>query len=65
MEMLFFVIMVLMLLAFGYAQQERGVFRTPGKITLHQEDEAVHGRYNESFINQNQNAQWLDDYNLS
>ncbi|MDM8527193.1 hypothetical protein QUF58_03175 [Anaerolineales bacterium HSG24] len=46
MEILFFVIMVLMLCVFGYAQQERGVFRTPGKITMHQEDEAVHGRYN-------------------
>lgn len=38
MEILFFILMILLLAAFGYAQQERGVFRTPGTISLNQDD---------------------------
>jgi hypothetical protein len=39
MEFFLLILSVLMLLIFGYAQWQRGVFRTTGKITLNEEDE--------------------------
>ncbi len=39
MQIVFFMLMVLLLFVFGYAQQQRGICRTPGTITLNQEEE--------------------------
>jgi hypothetical protein len=39
MELLFLILLVLMLIIFGYAQLQKGVFRTPGKITTNEEEE--------------------------
>jgi hypothetical protein len=39
MDILFLILLVLMLLLFGYAQLQKGVVRTPGKITINEEEE--------------------------
>ncbi len=39
MQIVFFMLMVILLLVFGYAQQQRGVYRTLGTITLSQEED--------------------------
>jgi hypothetical protein len=39
MELFFLILLALMLLAFGYAQLQKGVFKTPGQITSNEEDE--------------------------
>ncbi len=39
MEFLFLFVLLVMLLLFGYAQWQRGVIRTPGRIILDEEDE--------------------------
>lgn len=38
MELLFLMVMILLLCAFGYAQRERNVFKTPGTIILPDEE---------------------------
>lgn len=43
MDFLLFMLMILMLLVFGYAQWQKGVFKTPGQITS-QEEEADFSR---------------------
>ena len=40
MELFFFILLVGMVLVFGYAQMQKGVFKTPGKITPLDDDEA-------------------------
>jgi hypothetical protein len=45
MEILFFILMILLLCVFGYAQQEHGVFRTPGTITLPKQDDVVSNKF--------------------
>lgn len=40
MEFFFLILLALMLLVFGYAQLQKGVFRTPGQITPNEEEEA-------------------------
>ena len=39
MDLFFLVLIVLMLVLFGYAQLQKGVFRIPGKITFNEEEE--------------------------
>lgn len=39
MDILFLILLALMLLAFGYAQLQKGVFKTPGQINTNEEDE--------------------------
>jgi hypothetical protein len=39
MDIFFFILLALMLLVFGYAQLQKGVFRTPGQITPSEEEE--------------------------
>ena len=39
MEFIFFILLALMLLVFGYAQLQKGVFRTTGQITPSEEEE--------------------------
>jgi hypothetical protein len=39
MEFFFLVLLAVMLLAFGYAHWQKGVFKTPGQITTSEEDE--------------------------
>lgn len=39
MELFFLFLLVLLLLAFGYAQLQKGVFRTSGKLTANEEEE--------------------------
>lgn len=39
MDLFFLVLLILMLLIFGYAQSQQGVFRLPGKITFNEEEE--------------------------
>jgi hypothetical protein len=41
MDFLLFVILILMLLGFAYAQWQKGVFRTPGQITSTEEEVEV------------------------
>ncbi len=38
MEIFFLIILLLMLLLFGYAQLQKGVVKTPGKIVLEEDD---------------------------
>lgn len=38
-EIFFLILLALMLLVFGYAQLQKGVFRTPGQITSSEEEE--------------------------
>ncbi len=38
MDILFFVLLVIMLLLFGFAQLEKGVVKTPGQISLNKEE---------------------------
>jgi hypothetical protein len=40
MEFVFLILLALMLLVLGYAQLQKGVFRTPGQITTTEEEEA-------------------------
>lgn len=40
MEFFFLILLALMLLIFGYAQLQKGVFRTPGQITMTEEEES-------------------------
>lgn len=39
MELFLLILSAVMLLMFGYAQWQKGIFRTPGKITTTDEDE--------------------------
>jgi len=39
MELFFLILLAVMLLAFGYAQWQKGVFKTPGQIIASEEDE--------------------------
>jgi hypothetical protein len=39
MEIFFLILLALMLLLFGYAQLQTGVFKTPGQVTMNEEDE--------------------------
>lgn len=39
MELFFLILLAVMLLAFGYAQLQKGVFRTPGQISTNEEEE--------------------------
>lgn len=39
MDIFFLILLALMLLAFGYAQLQKGVFKTPGQINANEEDE--------------------------
>ncbi len=39
MELFFLILLAVMLLAFGYAQWQKGTFKTPGHITTNEEDE--------------------------
>ncbi len=41
MEVFFLILLVLMLLLFGYAQLQKGVVRSPGKIIINEEEEGV------------------------
>jgi len=43
MEIIFLLLVITLLFMFGYAQQEQGVFRTPGSITL-SDDEFINGQ---------------------
>lgn len=40
MEFFFLILLALMLLVFGYAQLQKGVFRTPSQISTSEEEEA-------------------------
>jgi len=39
MEFFFLILLTVMLLVFGYAQLQKGVFKTPGRITSGEEEE--------------------------
>jgi hypothetical protein len=39
MEIVLLILLAVMLLAFGYAQWQKGVFKTPGQITLTEEED--------------------------
>lgn len=39
MELFLLILVAVMLLVFGYAQWQKGVFKTPGKITANDDDE--------------------------
>ncbi|GAB4453430.1 MAG: hypothetical protein Fur0044_48300 [Anaerolineae bacterium] len=39
MDIFFLILLAFMLLAFGYAQWQKGVFKTPGQINTNEEDE--------------------------
>ena len=39
MDIFFLILLAAMLLAFGYAQWQKGVFKTPGQISPNEEDE--------------------------
>ena len=38
MEFFFLVLLVIMLLVFGYAQLQKGVVKTPGQISMNEEE---------------------------
>jgi hypothetical protein len=38
MDVLFFVLLVIMLVLFGFAQMQKGVVKTPGQINLSEDD---------------------------
>ena len=38
MEFFFLVLLVIMLLVFGYAQLQKGVVKTPGRISMNEEE---------------------------
>jgi hypothetical protein len=39
MEIFFLILLALMLLIFGYAQLQKGVFKTPSQVAMNEEDE--------------------------
>lgn len=39
MDVFFLILLALMLLVFGYAQLQKGVFKTPGQTHINEEDE--------------------------
>lgn len=39
MDIFFLILLALMLLVFGYAQLQKGVFKTPGQTNTNEEDE--------------------------
>ncbi len=39
MEFFFLILLAVMLLLFGYAQLQKGVFKTPGRIAANEEEE--------------------------
>jgi hypothetical protein len=39
MEFFFLILLAVMLLVFGYAQLQKGVFKTPDRITANEEEE--------------------------
>ena len=40
MELFFFILLLALLLIFGYVQLQKGSFRTPGKLTSNDEEDA-------------------------
>ncbi len=42
MDFFFLVLLILMLLLFGYAQLHKGVVRNPGQITIEEEEAEIH-----------------------